>query len=118
MIDLDSHLDLYPDGLALALEVTDRNQFTLVVTASPCAYYATSRVFAGLRIVKVALSLHPEIAHSKADELDALVGGRHWRAFLGEVGWDRSSGFRRILAVQEHFPGNARRVRETEREDS
>jgi TatD DNase family protein len=103
VIDFHSHLDLYPDGLALAREVNERNEFTLVVTTSPRAYYATSRVFAGLRNVKIALGLHPEVADSKAGELDALVGGVAGARFIGEVGLDGSSRFRQNFAVQERI---------------
>jgi TatD DNase family protein len=103
VIDFHSHLDLYPNGLALAREVNERNEFTLVVTTSPRAYHATSRVFAGLRNIKVALGLHPEVAESKASELDALVGGLASARFIGEVGLDGSSRFRKTFAVQEHI---------------
>lgn len=103
MIDFHSHLDLYSNGLALAREVNERNKFTLTVTTSPRAYYATSRVFAGLRNIKVALGLHPEVADSKAGELDALVGGVADARFIGEVGLDGSSRFRKTLALQEHI---------------
>ncbi|WP_194727271.1 Qat anti-phage system TatD family nuclease QatD [Noviherbaspirillum malthae] len=103
MIDFHSHLDLYPNGLALAREVNERNKFTLVVTTSPRAYHATSRVFTGLRNIKVALGLHPEVADSKVGELDALVGGVAGARFIGEVGLDGSSRFRKNLAVQERI---------------
>lgn len=101
MIDFHSHLDLYPNGLALAREVNERNKFTLVVTTSPRAYHATSRVFAGLGNIKVALGLHPEVAESKAGELDALVGGVAGARFVGEVGMDGSPRFRKTLELQE-----------------
>jgi TatD DNase family protein len=101
VIDLHSHLDLYPDGLALAQEVNRRNEFTLVVTTSPRAYRATSRVFAGLRNIKVALGLHPEVALAKQDELDDLVAGIAKVPFIGEIGMDGSPRFRGSLSIQE-----------------
>lgn len=94
MIDFHCHLDLYPNGLSLAREVNDRNEFTLAVTTSPRAYYATSRVFAGLNNINVGLGLHPEIAQSKAGELEALIGGIAGARFIGEVGIDGSVRFR------------------------
>lgn len=103
MIDFHSHLDLYPSGLLLAREVNERNKFTLVVTTSPRAYYATSLVFAGLRNIKVGLGLHPEVADSKAGELEALVGGIAGARFIGEVGIDGSPRFRKSLALQERI---------------
>jgi len=101
VIDLHSHLDLYPDGLALAQEVNRRNEFTLVVTTSPRAYRATSRVFAGLRNIKVALGLHPEVALAKQGELDDLVAGIAKVPFIGEIGMDGSPRFRGSLFIQE-----------------
>ncbi len=103
MIDFHSHLDLYPNGLELAREANERNEFTLAVTTSPRAYYATSRVFSGLRNIHVALGLHPEVADLKAGELDALVGGVASARFIGEVGLDGSYRFRETFALQERI---------------
>jgi len=101
VIDVHSHLDLYPDGLALAQEVNRRNEFTLVVTTSPRAYRATSRMFLGLRNIRVGLGLHPEVAVAKQGELDDLVDGIARARFIGEIGMDGSPRFRGSLSVQE-----------------
>lgn len=101
MIDFHSHLDLYSDGLTLAKEVNRRNEFTLVVTTSPRAYKATSRVFLGLPNIKIGLGLHPEIAVAKQDELGDLVDGIEQVRFIGEIGMDGSPRFRSSLAIQE-----------------
>lgn len=103
MIDFHSHLDLYQNGQALARETNTRNRFTLVVTTSPRAYTATSRVFAALENIKVGLGLHPEVAVAKALELDQLVGGIVNARFVGEIGLDGSSRFRSSLALQERI---------------
>lgn len=103
MIDFHSHLDLYQDGLDLARQVNERNEFTLVVTTSPRAYYATSRVFSGLNSIKVGLGLHPEVAEAKAVELDALIGGVAEANFIGEIGLDGSPRFSGTLPLQERI---------------
>ncbi|WP_028206104.1 Qat anti-phage system TatD family nuclease QatD [Paraburkholderia nodosa] len=101
MIDFHSHLDLYPDGLKLAQEVNRRNEFTLVVTTSPRAYRATSRVFLGLKNIKVGIGLHPEVAVAKQGELGDLIEGISHACFVGEIGMDGSTRFRDSLSVQE-----------------
>ena len=101
MIHLHLHLGLYPDGLALAQEVNRRKEFTLVVTTSPRAYRARSRLFLGLRNNKVGLRLNPEVAVAKQGELDDLVGGIARARFIGEIGMDGSPRFRGSLSVQK-----------------
>lgn len=103
MIDFHSHLDLYQNGLVLAREANARNKFTLVVTTSPRAYTATSRVFVGLENIKVGLGLHPEVALAKSMELDQLVAGVAGAKFIGEIGLDGSSRFQASLALQERI---------------
>jgi TatD DNase family protein len=103
VIDFHSHLDLYQNGLVLARETNIRNKFTLVVTTSPRAYTATSRVFAGLENIRVGLGLHPEVAPAKSMELDQLVGGVAGATFIGEIGLDGSPRFRASLEVQERI---------------
>lgn len=100
-MDLHSHLDLYPNALQLLPEVSRRNRFTLVVTTSPRAWVATSRVFAGYENIRVALGLHPEIAERKAAEQDLLLSYVSQTRFVGEVGLDGSPKFKASLPLQE-----------------
>ncbi|WP_426399499.1 Qat anti-phage system TatD family nuclease QatD [Ralstonia sp. R-29] len=100
-MDLHSHLDLYPDALRLLPEVNKRNRFTLVVTTSPRAWVATSRVFAGYENIQVALGLHPEIVERKSAERDLLLSYVSQTRFVGEVGLDGSPKFRASLPAQE-----------------
>lgn len=101
MIDFHCHVDLYPNGLEVARQANKRNEFTLVVTTSPRAFYATSRVFGEFKRLHIALGLHPEIAQAKAGELDALVGGIERVKFVGEIGLDGSVQHRHSLELQE-----------------
>jgi TatD DNase family protein len=103
VIDFHCHLDLYPDGLEVARQTNQRNDFTLVVTTSPRAYHATSRVFGRLPRLHVALGLHPEVAEAKVAELDALVAGIREARFVGEIGLDGSLPHRKSLPVQERI---------------
>ncbi|MEI7612235.1 MAG: Qat anti-phage system TatD family nuclease QatD [Betaproteobacteria bacterium] len=102
-MDLHCHLDLYPDALKLLPEVNKRNKFTLVVTTSPRAWVATSKVFAGYDNIKVALGLHPEIVERKAAERDLLVSSVAQAQFIGEIGLDGSRSFKASLTLQKEI---------------
>ncbi len=73
MIDLHSHLDLYPDAFKVLSRVLKENIFTLVVTTSPRAWQATSRVLSKYDNIEVALGMHPEIVGKKANEHELLI---------------------------------------------
>lgn len=101
MIDFHCHVDLYPNGLEVARQANVRNDFTLVVTTSPRAFRATSRVFAEFKNLHIALGLHPEVAQTKASELDALIDGIGRVRFVGEIGLDGSAPHKHTLEIQE-----------------
>lgn len=103
MIDFHSHLDLYPNALSLLPRVARQNVFTLVVSTSPRAWLATSKVFAGYPNIKVALGLHPEIAVSKASEQDLLVSLVGQAEFIGEIGLDGSPRFKQSMVLQRQI---------------
>lgn len=101
MMDLHSHLDLYPNALDLLPEVSRRNVFTLVVTTSPRAWQATSRMFSDYENIEVALGIHPEIIEKKANERNLLLTSISNTKFVGEIGLDGSRRFRQTLPLQE-----------------
>jgi len=101
MIDLHTHLDLYPNALDILARVNKENRFTLAVTTSPRAWLATSQVFKGHENIMVALGLHPEVADQKFSELNLLLSSIHKADFIGEVGIDGSSKYSKTLEKQE-----------------
>jgi len=101
MIDFHSHLDLYQDALKLLPLVSVRNAFTLVVTTSPRAWQATSRVFSDYGNIKIAVGLHPEIAQEKVGERALFLSSISKAKFVGEVGLDGSLRFKESLLLQE-----------------
>jgi TatD DNase family protein len=101
MIDLHTHLDLYPNALDILARVNKENHFTLAVTTSPRAWLATSQVFKGHENIKVALGLHPEVADQKFDELDLLLSSIHKADYIGEIGIDGSSRYSKTFDKQE-----------------
>jgi len=101
MIDFHCHLDLYPHAQTLVDQVAARNLFTLVVTTSPHAWQATSRVFAGRDNIKVALGMHPEIVRKKTSERELLISCVAEARFIGEVGLDGSMQHQDTRDLQE-----------------
>lgn len=101
MIDLHTHLDLYPNALDILARVNIENIFTLSVTTSPRAWIATSKVFKEYKNIKVALGLHPEVVDQKFNELDLLLTSIHKTDFIGEVGIDGSSRYSKTIEIQK-----------------
>ena len=101
MIDMHTHLDLYPNALDILARVNKENCFTLAVTTSPRAWLATSQVFKGYENIKVALGLHPEVADQKFNEMDLLLNSIHKADFIGEIGIDGSSRYSKTFEKQK-----------------
>ncbi|MCH2003253.1 Qat anti-phage system TatD family nuclease QatD [Acinetobacter seifertii] len=99
-MDLHSHLDLYPNPLELAHKVNERCEFTLLVTTSPKAWLATSKRMKIFNNIKVALGLHPEIAHLKYDELSLFLDNIKNTRFIGEIGLDGSPKYKDTFELQ------------------
>lgn len=100
MIDMHTHLDLYPDALKIIYKVNKDNIFTLAVTTSPRAWIATSKVFEKYKNIHVSVGLHPEIAEAKVNEVSLLIEFCRNTNFIGEVGLDGSERFSRSLPLQ------------------
>lgn len=101
MMDLHTHLDLYPDAIRLAHKVNVTNSFTLCVTTSPRAWKATSVVFSSHSNIHVAIGLHPEIVSSKFKEMDILLQNISATRYVGEVGLDGSPQYDTSRVMQK-----------------
>jgi TatD DNase family protein len=100
VIDFHCHLDLFPNAREVYKEASKRNEFTWLVTTSPKAFAATSRVLGESPTVLITPGLHPEIAHERAAELDLLLEQIATVQAVGEVGLDGSARFRSHYQVQ------------------
>lgn len=100
MIDIHTHLDLYPDALNIINKVNKDNIFTLAVTTSPKAWLATSKVFESYKNIYVSVGLHPEVVESKASEVSLLIDCIKNTNFIGEVGIDGSAKFVKSILLQ------------------
>lgn len=103
MMDLHTHLDLYPNALGLAREVNKRNIFTLCVTTSPRAWLATASVFGQFHNIEVGLGLHPEIVMKKHGEQDLLLQWISLARFIGEIGLDGSPQYAAFRLLQKQI---------------
>ncbi|WP_347555639.1 Qat anti-phage system TatD family nuclease QatD [Robbsia sp. KACC 23696] len=99
-MDFHCHLDLYPGAKAVSEEASRRNEFTWLVTTSPRAYEATSKVLGRLSRVLITPGLHPELVEQRAAELPQLLKLMEQATAVGEVGIDGSYRFKSSLAIQ------------------
>lgn len=99
-MDFHCHLDLYPNAREVFAQTVERNAFTWLVTTSPRAYVATSRVLGGHPSVLITPGLHPEIVHERQAELDLLIAQIENASAVGEVGLDGSRRFQHSYEAQ------------------
>lgn len=99
-MDFHCHLDLYPNAREVCAQAVERNTFTWLVTTSPRAFTATSKVLGGHANVLITPGLHPEIVHDRFAELANLLEQIKHVSAVGEVGLDGSRRFRHSYEIQ------------------
>lgn len=77
-MDFHCHLDLYPNALEVFREAAARNEFTWLVTTSPKAFVATSRVLGGAANVLVTPGLHPRLLMSVVENSTCCLNRWPW----------------------------------------
>lgn len=98
--DLHCHLDLYPD-FEEQVQARERNGVrTLTVTTTPKAWPRNKQLTQGLKFVRAALGLHPELVASSTDELEMWEKYLNEAEFVGEVGLDGRRDNKRSLPRQ------------------
>ena len=100
MMDFHCHLDLYPNAREVFARTVERNTFTWLVTTSPRAFTATSRVLGGHVNVLITPGLHPDIVHERHGELDNLLEQIEHVSAVGEIGLDGSKRFQHSYEMQ------------------
>ncbi|PLY35673.1 hydrolase TatD [Pectobacterium carotovorum] len=103
MMDFHCHLDLYPNAKKVYTEALQRTEFVWLVTTSPRAYAATSKVLATTQKCLISPGLHPEIADKKYNELEMLLSQMENCTGIGEVGLDGSSRYRPYFELQKNI---------------
>lgn len=88
MIDFHCHLDLYPDPFSVAATCRNHNLYLLSVTTTPSAWPKSRTLSADGDRIRVALGLHPQLAHERKSELGLFDELITQTKYVGEVGLD------------------------------
>lgn len=94
MIDFHCHLDLYPDPVAIVDECDRQGIYVLSVTTTPRAWRQSLKVIKFGRRIRLALGLHPQIAHERLGELPLFEALLSEARYVGEIGLDGSPELR------------------------
>lgn len=93
LIDFHCHLDLYPNYLEMIRESEELGIKTLTVTNAPIVWSKNQLLVQSCRHIRVALGLHPQLAHAYTHELSLFEQLLPETRYVGEVGLDGSSDF-------------------------
>lgn len=102
-MDFHCHLDLYPNALQVYAEALGSVEFVWLVTTSPRAFFATSKVLPATESIFISPGLHPEVADKKVNELDVLLTQIESCPGVGEIGLDGSPRYRQYRDLQRHI---------------
>ena len=102
MIDFHCHLDLYPDPAAVARECSERELYVLSVTTTPTAWAGSTALVSDLSRIRVALGLHPELAHERKGELALFEELLPNTRYVGEIGLDGTPELKRYWSDQTY----------------
>lgn len=100
-IDTHCHLDLFKNILKTK-EAEDRQGIkTITVTNAPSFYRPNDKLFCGCSNIKVALGLHPQLAHQYKGEVILFEQLISHIKFVGEIGLDGSVEFKDTFLLQK-----------------
>ncbi|MGD9656459.1 MAG: Qat anti-phage system TatD family nuclease QatD [Methylocystis sp.] len=100
MIDFHCHLDLYSEPFSIAAECRSQELYVLSVTTTPSAWPTSRTLSNGSDKIRVALGLHPQIAHLRISELELFDELLPLTKYVGEIGLDGDPQLRKFHADQ------------------
>lgn len=100
LVDFHCHLDLFPNYLEIVRECEMLGIKTLTVTNAPSVWRQNQLLVQSCQHIRVALGLHPQLAHSHAKEIHLFERYLPETRYVGEVGLDGSSGYKQTLEIQ------------------
>ena len=102
-VDFHCHLDLYPDHAAAIAAAEAAGIYTLAVTTTPKAWPRNRDLTKGLRFVRPALGLHPQLVAQRAHELADWKRYLAEARYIGEVGLDAGPRYYKSLDAQKQI---------------
>lgn len=99
-IDTHCHLDLLKD-----IQLNKKNEDelgikTITVTNAPSFYTPNQKLFENASNIRVALGLHPQIAHQYENEIELFEHLVSETRYIGEIGLDGSAEFKQTYQLQ------------------
>ncbi len=102
-MDFHCHLDLYPNARQVYADALERVEFVWLVTTSPRAFSATSKVLPASERMFISPGLHPEVADKKFGELEVMISQIETCLGVGEIGLDGSPRYKQHFELQRHI---------------
>lgn len=100
LVDFHCHLDLFPNYLEVVRECEKLGIKTLTVTNAPSVWRQNQLLIKDCQHIRVALGLHPQLAHTHAKEVHLFEKYLPETRYVGEVGLDGSSEYKATLETQ------------------
>lgn len=102
-VDFHCHLDLYPDHAAAIAAAEAAGIYTLSVTTTPKTWPRNRDLTQGLRFVRPALGMHPQLVAERAHELPEWERYLSETRYVGEVGLDAGPHYYKSLDTQKRI---------------
>lgn len=101
LVDYHCHIDLYPDYSTVFNDCENEKIHTLAVTTTPKAWPKNIELAAKMKFVHVALGLHPQLVHERAEEIQLWEAYLPQARYIGEVGLDAGPRFYKNIDLQK-----------------
>lgn len=88
LVDTHCHLDLYADLASAVRDAQTAGVLTIAVTNTPSVFSHLLGIVGTTTTIRVALGLHPELAHERYSELPLFRTLMARTRFIGEIGLD------------------------------
>lgn len=88
LVDAHCHFDLFQDPQRVLREAERNRIYSIAVTNTPSVFKPMQRLVEGLKYVRPALGLHPELALQRVSELPIFERQVRETRYVGEVGLD------------------------------